>query len=370
MAVVMSLRVTSGLLGCLAAGCIFSPPNVDLTQSFALDGGARDSGSTVEPAPMDATTVDYGTTVGYPDARPPPDLGTPDAGFEPDADPPDTGIPPTPCDLVYGSAALMPGLRLRAAADTSDMRAGHVSADLRTVYASLLRPRMAAPGERNFEVWVFTRAGPTAPFDNGLPTTLDLIGPSSNDSSEVDIEYVPTLERFWFTQHRGQYQWVTSAELRVPTDPSDFWTFNNEVGGLPEPVRNYAYRGATLSDDGLLLVLSRQDPNTGKWNLVEHRRGQAGAMWGVGTRLGPLSSAADELDGHLSADGLRILFASNRGGDFDLYCSWRPDLLSTWATPTTLPPPPPDERAPHVVGDHLVFSRKSAGPEDVYLATP
>jgi len=29
-----------------------------------------------------------------------------------------------------------------------------------------------------------------------------------------------------------------------------------------------------------------------------------------------------------------------------------------------------DERAPHVVGDHLVFSRKSAGPEDVYLATP
>lgn len=368
------------VLAGFAGACAFTPVDAELAAgpALALDGGT-DAGLVADASPpiLDAASPDASSPDAVADdaAAPPLDSGFPDAAAPADAGFPDTGRPPTPCDLEFASEGPLADLRAHAPADATDIRAGHVSDDLLTVYASVLRGSAAHPGELRFEVWVFTRRAATGGFDDGLPTTLDLQGPTMNATSELDLKYVPGLGRFWFTLDNGDYQDVNSAELRAPSDPSDFWTFANEVDGLPELVRNRNYRGPALTGDGLVLIVSRGEPNTDRWHLVEHRRGGSQMPWIVGTQLGTVGSAQDDVDVWLDGDGTRLLFASDRGGDFDLYCSWRADLGSGWATPTVVAPgrvstAGADERAPYLAAGRLVFSRKAAANEDVRIAAP
>ncbi|MBM3992485.1 MAG: hypothetical protein FJ298_16015 [Planctomycetes bacterium] len=245
-----------------------------------------------------------------------------------------------------------------------------LSDDQRTLYVAAQVPGTGNNTNPRFNVFVLTRNGLGMDWGAARVTNLDSGGDSTNQTDELDLRYFAAEGRFWFTFIQAGYARIESAELQ--TAPHFFRDFIPEVAAFPET--NQQYRGAALSGDGLILVSSHFNVATQKWNLVERTRPNVQASWSTQTPLTALSSSSDELDAWMRPDGLFLLYASNRGGDFDIYCSHRSVRTAAWQAPVvyggaSLHTAGADERAPFLFNRELLFSRRSGpGPANVSLA--
>lgn len=109
-----------------------------------------------------------------------------------------------------------------------------------------------------------------------------------------------------------------------------------------------------------------------------YRSQRAGdGSFGNGVRVAELSTAADDRMPNVRADGLEVVFSSNRDGNMDIYVATRPDTASPWSTPQRIANPAINtmgsETRSSLSGDgtRLYFGRKVDGtdPGDVYVAT-
>jgi hypothetical protein len=101
----------------------------------------------------------------------------------------------------------------------------------------------------------------------------------------------------------------------------------------------------------------------------------------AGVRVAELSTPADDRMPNVRADGLEIVFSSNRAGgtafDQDIYVATRPDTAAAWSAPQRIDTPSintvASETRASLSGDgaRLYFGRKADidDPGDVYVAT-
>jgi serine/threonine protein kinase/formylglycine-generating enzyme required for sulfatase activity/Tol biopolymer transport system component len=112
--------------------------------------------------------------------------------------------------------------------------------------------------------------------------------------------------------------------------------------------------GATLSADGLTLVFdSDRVDGFGQFDLWSSDRESVDSEWGIPMNLGTtINSANHDATPSLSADGLSLVFASDRPGGFgdqDLWMTIRPSLEEPWSAPVNL-------------GEHVNSSGRESNP--------
>ena len=180
-----------------------------------------------------------------------------------------------------------------------------LSADALTLLFGSDRPG----GQGNGDLWMCGRGSSNAPFDE--PVNL---GPTVN-SGAIDAD--PALS--------GDGLTLLFQSNRPGGQGTDLWMCRraspSERFGKPVNLGPTVNSGATdgvpaLSADGLTLLFTSDRPGgQGSLDLWMCRRGSPNAPFGEPVNLGPtINSSSQDTNAALSADGLTLLFTSNRPG--------------------------------------------------------
>jgi len=175
--------------------------------------------------------------------------------------------------------------------------------------------------------------------------------------------------------------------------PADLWVTTRATGSDPwdPPVKlgspiNSAYTDGTpnLSADGLTLYFSSWRPGPG-WqgdmDLWKATRQTTDGQWAAPVNLGPIiNSSAFDWSPTISADGLLLVFSSDRPGGIgktDLWMTKRSTTDDPWSEPVNLGPPvnsPSIEATPSISSNGLLLFFQSTrpggygGPVDIWVA--
>ena len=117
------------------------------------------------------------------------------------------------------------------------------------------------------------------------------------------------------------------------------WSEPVHLGSIVNSI--YADFDASLSRDGrsLYFTAGAQRGGAGLRDLWVARRASADDPWEAPQNLGTVvNTSAHESKPTISVDGHHLYFASNRGGNFDIYVSWRRDTDDDfgWEAPVSL----------------------------------
>ena len=135
----------------------------------------------------------------------------------------------------------------------------------------------------------------------------------------------------------GGDMWVTRRDT---TD--DEWGTPMNLG--PTVNTSYSDGALCISADGLTLIFESNRPGGyGNYDLWMSTRTTTKDDWSAPVNLGPtVNSSADEYPPSISADGLSLYFGSNRPGglgSFDIWVTKRATVSDPWAPPVNLGPP-------------------------------
>lgn len=134
----------------------------------------------------------------------------------------------------------------------------------------------------------------------------------------------------------------------------------------------------TTAEGTFLFFSSNGYPDSqGQDIYVSKMREDGTSSFEPGVRVAELSTAADDRMPNVRADGLEIVFSSNRAGDQDIYAATRPNTHSPWSTPVRIDNPNINTTASETRaslsadGTRLYFGRKLNvdDPGDVFVAT-
>jgi serine/threonine protein kinase/formylglycine-generating enzyme required for sulfatase activity len=165
------------------------------------------------------------------------------------------------------------------------------------------------------------------------------LGPSVN-SAENDSDLWVSADglKLLFNSDRpggtGSYDLWECRRSRV----EDAWSAAVNLG---EPVNSVWFDvDPQLSADGksLVFVSARNDNTVGEMDLWLATRESANAAWNKAVNLGPrINSSNSERCPVLSADGLQLIFASNRRGSWEPWTTSRSSVDEEWSVPVPHP---------------------------------
>jgi hypothetical protein len=239
------------------------------------------------------------------------------------------------------------------------------------------------PGGRGgLDIWVATRASSAAPW--GAPTNL---GEPVNSAAD---DFCPTP-----VGKQGLF-FVSREALPGACGQGDIYYTHRTGTSWKEPERLLcapAGPNSELDEQGpswvdvsgklrgrkqLYFSRSSVTPNVPGEIYVSER--QNGARFGPATAVGALNdAAANDIQPNVRADGLEVVFSSNRqggAGGQDIWAATRPSVNATWSAPTNLGPninTTLGESRPSLSkdGNQLLVGR-APGPEgssDIYVTT-
>lgn len=145
--------------------------------------------------------------------------------------------------------------------------------------------------------------------------------------------------------------------------PEGPWTLVARVDELSTDANE---TGASISLDGLTLVFSR-DVGGRNFDLFIATRPDRDAPFDPPVAIAELNTGASESPGQLSLDGLTLYFASDRGGDFDIFTATRPSRFEPFGPPEPVPAASAvdrDELSPTISadGNELTFAAADVPP--------
>jgi hypothetical protein len=165
---------------------------------------------------------------------------------------------------------------------------------------------IATSGTANYDLFQATRGSSTMAF--GSETTAPFA--SINDANnQIDPELTPDGLRLYYAPDGG------GQAVRLASRASVGASF-----GSPSPVTGLG--GGTTCDPSISpdeLVIAYARVIAGKRQLYFATRSTVGAAFGGPIVLPGLASGGVDGDPELTADGCELFFASDRGGDFDIY---------------------------------------------------
>jgi hypothetical protein len=208
---------------------------------------------------------------------------------------------------------------------------------------------------------------PTGPF--GTPTAVTGLNSGDDDDPTLSADQ---LEIFFDSRRAGG------------VGGGDLWTSVRGILGAPwGPPTNVSVLNTTGDDvtpelvrDGLTLYFSGPGP-AGQKDIYYATRPARDAAWSTRVHVPQLSSAADEAGPTLTADQLTLYFARDPAGNDDIYRSTRASVGAAWSTPVAVSfnSPTANDAEPFVNGNDtlLLFASNRGGNMDLYMvrrATP
>jgi hypothetical protein len=166
-----------------------------------------------------------------------------------------------------------------------------------------------------------TRAHPADPWGS-MYVVNELNGPAGDYSLRATADNLYAVFTSWRTGGAGGADlWWTSR-----TDPGLPWL-------PPAPLAELKLSGsdehATVSADGLKLIFASQRAGSAAKDLYLTTRVSRLDSWGAPVRIDELCSAASDQDPWLAPDGQTIYFRSNRSRNTDIwYATWIPEPAS------------------------------------------
>ncbi|OYW13376.1 MAG: hypothetical protein B7Z55_16955, partial [Planctomycetales bacterium 12-60-4] len=168
---------------------------------------------------------------------------------------------------------------------------------------------------------------------------------------------------------------LTGPELFDLFTNDDKWEWTSAENLGPVINTTHGEYSPAISGDGLTLIYFSSRPETsGKWDLWSSRRISRDATFATPENLGPqLNSTEHDYSPWLSADGRTLLFATRRDGmkQSDLWQTTRPDVRASFATPSAVPGAvntTSAETSGTLTADGLriIFASTNGGNEDLY----
>ncbi|HEY4244878.1 MAG TPA: hypothetical protein VGM88_33920 [Kofleriaceae bacterium] len=149
------------------------------------------------------------------------------------------------------------------------------------------------------------------------PTNQTHLGAVNADMTKIfDTEIAPDGLRLYFAAEpdgANQHQNIRFARRNTT---SDDWTMVADVGGVNSGTGD---ADPTVANGDLLILFSSRRAGNGDADLYYATRAHRDDAFGTPVALGTLDTADDDGDPWLSTDGCRLYFASDRGGDWDIY---------------------------------------------------
>lgn len=299
------------------------------------DAGARDA-SALDSGPVDSGAGDAGGD----------DAGASDAGA-------DGGEPLGP----FGEAHLIE--ELSSVGDLDDDPS--LTDDLLEIYFRSNRGRRT-----NDDIWMAARDDAGLPF--GAPVRVDAL---SSDGFDVTPEVAADGLSITLASDR-EASAATDIFVSTRATRDAPWSAPVRVVDLSSPGEDYA---ASADAAGQHLLLTRP-VEARSLDLFEATRAAPEDPWGGIAASLALSSDAYDADAHLSSDGLRVVFASERAGGAgrrDIWISIRESPAAEWALPTDLLElaTASDDEDPWLSADGrtLVFASDRNGDRELWIAT-
>lgn len=178
----------------------------------------------------------------------------------------------------------------------------------------------------------------------------------------------PSAGDIFFSHEDGTHAWSTPANLGCYPDGP------NTAGAEFSP-------SVVNTTEGRFLFFSSNGyPDSAGQDIYMSQMLDDGSVT-AGVRVAELSTAADDRMPNVRADGLEIVFSSNRAGatafDQDIYVATRPNTHSPWSAPQRIDNPAINSAASETRaslsadGTRLYFGRKldADDPGDVFVAT-
>jgi hypothetical protein len=151
----------------------------------------------------------------------------------------------------------------------------------------------------------------------------------------------------------------------IPFKDEDIFTATRASGGpggmrfgaavRVDQLASTAFDGSAFpSRDELEIFFSSARPGgQGNRDLWLVRRDQTSASFGAPTPLAMVNSSGNDQNPSLTDDGLLLFFASDRGGDDDIYVSFRTSKGATFSRPIRVPglTSPAKDSAPYISAD-------------------
>lgn len=163
-------------------------------------------------------------------------------------------------------------------------------------------------------------------------------------------------------------------------DPAHTWSVPTNLGCYPDgpntPGAEFSPSMVTTTAGTFLFFSSNGYPDSQGQDIYVSRVLADGTVT-AGERVAELSTGADDRMPNVRADGLEIVFSSNRDGNMDIHAATRPGVDAPWSAPRRI-----DNAAINTGGSEtrsslsgdatrLYFGRKvdGADPGDVFVAT-
>jgi hypothetical protein len=210
----------------------------------------------------------------------------------------------------------------------------NISADGLELYFTSDRPS----GVHDDDIWVAKRSSASDPWE----PPVKLVAPVNSMYREV----YPSISSdgltlyfsdFWYTQRPGS---LGAADLWMATRASrnDPWTTPVNMGA---PINSPAIDGGpSISHDNLTLMFaSNRGGGSGNADLWMCTRATTHDQWGSPINIGSsVNTGSEEIECHLSPNGLALLFSSDRAGfgGYDLWMTTRKTPSDPWGKPVNL----------------------------------
>jgi hypothetical protein len=249
--------------------------------------------------------------------------------------------------------------------------------------------RAAADAQGKLDIWRAARASTSSAW-----TTIEDLGPVANSPEFDDCPTPLAGNALLFVSSRqmaddcapgdtppASIDGISAGDIfAITEDASRAWSTPVNLGCYPDgPNTAGAELGASVvaTSAGKFLFFSSDGyPDSRGQDIYMSAVLDDGTVQ-AGMRVAELSSAADDRMPNVRADGLEIVFSSDRGGDTDIYVAAREDASSPWSAPQRLEDRGIDtsgsETCPSLSADgtRLYFARRVDGndPGDIFVAT-
>jgi hypothetical protein len=218
--------------------------------------------------------------------------------------------------------------------------------------------------ERDRDIFCATRTSLASPW-----SAAQAVAELNTSEEEGTPELAPDGKTIYLSSARGS----TAVHVFVSTraGPGQAWSAPVPVTELSSPASDNC---AAISGDGLTIAIDSERATSGDRDLFLASRAGPWAPWGNPAPVTELNTVGHEDSSPWLDQAARVIyFASDRGGNMDLWVATRPDRATSFSAPSPVsglcssdseadPWLSPDQRT-------IYFARNAGGNWDLYTAT-
>lgn len=195
-----------------------------------------------------------------------------------------------------------------------------------------------APGVKDLDIWVAYRDTDDAPWGAAEPLPLP-VNTSANEFCPTPLPGNQLLFVSTRTNDCGTGNDPDIYYTRLRMSPLG-WTEPVSLScgpdGINSPFEEFSPSLVQADGKTMLFFSSNRDSGTAGVHKIYSSRLRVDGTWSPARAVDELNSEMSDARPNVRADGLEIVFDSNRGGTYDIYLASRHSVTSRWSKPRRL----------------------------------